>query len=504
MQTEIRIGNCRFPVDDPRNLADSMKPQTPDTTAQDDLFRHRLDNIISMQHALVRLTERIDWDGMNRLLGDYYEDAVVGQPPKPTRLMAGLLYLKHTFALSDEELIARWVENAYWQYFCGETYFQHEPPIHPTSLTRYRQRLGQAGCEELLQLTIEAGVAERVIDQRDMAEVLVDTTVMEKAITYPTDSKLYLKSLLRLNREAKAHGIVLRQSYTRTAKRLAIKASRYAHARQYRRMRKVLKQLKGRLGRVVRDIERKIADWPSVPNVLAHELTLAKRLLAQQPKGRNKLYSLHAPEVECISKGKAHKRYEFGVKVGVVASLRTPFILAAHSLPGNPYDGHTLAWSLAHTKLNTGVPIKTAVVDKGYRGPRAAWPGVEVVIPGQRSRDESHRQRRRKQLRRRSVIEALIGHMKTDGLLDRNWLKGSTGDAIHVVLCAAGQNLRLILRAIEAFFARYILGLQAQLPRHGAPPRLWGLDSFQCDTKIMLLPVPRNKSGNHSCFGPTA
>ena len=123
-------------------------------------------------------------------------------------------------------------------------------------------------------------------------------------------------------------------------------------------------------------------------------------------------------------------------------------------LPGNPYDGHTLAWSLAHTRLNTGVPIKTAVVDKGYRGSRAAWPGAEVVIPGQWSRDDAHRQQRRKQLRRRSVIEALIGHMKTDGLLNRNWLKGSTGDAIHMVLCAAGQNLRLILRAIEAFFAR--------------------------------------------------
>jgi IS5 family transposase len=451
-----------------------MKPQTPDDAPQDDLFRHRLDNIISLKHPLVRLAQRIDWEAMNQLFGEYYEETAVGQPPKPTRLMAGLLYLKHTFALSDEALISRWVENAYWQYFCGETYFQHEPPIHPTSLTRYRQRLGQAGCEELLQLTIEAGVAERVIDQRDMAEVLVDTTVMGKAITYPTDSKLYLKSLLRLNREAKAHGIVLRQSYTRTAKRLAIKASRYAHARQYRRMRKTLKQLKGRLGRVVRDIERKTADWPTLPDALAHELRLAKRLLAQQPKGRDKLYSLHAPEVECISKGKAHKRYEFGVKVGVVASLRTPFILAAHSLSGNPYDGHTLAWSLAHTKLNTGISIKTAVVDKGYRGSRAAWPGTEVVIPGQRSRDEMHRQRRRQQLRRRSVIEALIGHMKTDGLLDRNWLKGNTGDAMHEVLCAAGQNLRLILRAIEALFARYLLGLKAGHWLAGLSQRLPG------------------------------
>jgi IS5 family transposase len=210
--------------------------------------------------------------------------------------------------------IARWVEHPYCEYLCGETYFPHEPLIHPTSLTRYRQRLNASGREELLQLTIGAG---RVIQERDLAEVLVDLTVMEKAITYPTDSKLYLKSLQRLNRQANAHGVKLRRSYTRTGKRLAIKVSRYAYARQYRRMRKALKQLKGRLGRVVRDIEPKTASWPTLPESLANELTLARRLLAQQPNGS--------------SKSKAHKRYELGVKVGVVASLRAPFILAAHS-----------------------------------------------------------------------------------------------------------------------------------------------------------------------------
>ena len=206
----------------------------------------------------------------------------------------------------------------------------------------------------------------------------------------------------------------------------------------------------------MRDIERRVAEWTEVPTDLREELTLASRLLAQQPRDKGKLYSLHAPEVECISKGKAHKRYEFGVKVGVVTALNTPFVLAAHTLPNNPYDGHTLTWSLAHTKLNTGVAITTAVVDKGYRGHNTPWPGVEVIAPGQRSHDAVHRRKRRKLLRRRSLVEALIGHMKTDGLLERNWLKGRLGDAIHAVLCGAGQNLRLILRALAAFFARCI------------------------------------------------
>jgi hypothetical protein len=216
--------------------------------------------------------------------------------------MAGLLYLKHTYSLSDEALLECCVENVYWQAFCGMEYFQHEPPIHPSSLSRYRTRLGHAGCEELLRRTIAAGMAEGVIQKRDLTEVLVDTTVMEKAITYPTDSKLYLRSLLRLNRVARQSGIELRQSYTRTAKRMAAQIGRYAHAKQFRRMHRELKKLKGRLGRVVRDLERKTASWDVIPEALTGELALAHRLLNQQRTGANKLYSLHAPEVKCISK----------------------------------------------------------------------------------------------------------------------------------------------------------------------------------------------------------
>ena len=475
-----------------------MKPRAAQDVPQEDLFRNRLENIISMRHALVGLAQAIDWAHLDAVLGDFYEEAVVGQPPKPTRLMVGLQYLKHTYGLSDEEVVERWVESPYWQYFCGETYFQHAPPVHPTSLTRYRQRLGKSGTEELLRATIEAGKSGGVVKEREMAEVVVDTTVMEKAISYPTDGKLYLKSLFRLNRQAKRHGIVLRQSYTRTAKRLAVKVGRYAHARQYRRMRKALKQLKGRLGRVVRDIERKSAAWGEVPEALAHELALARRLLVQQPKDKHKLYSLHAPEVECISKGKAHKRYEFGVKVGVVSALKSPFILAAHALPNNPYDGHTLTWSLAHAKLNTGVPITTAVVDKGYRGHNTGWPGVEVVLPGQRNTDGKHREQRRRQLRRRSVIEALIGHMKTDGLLDRNWLKGRIGDAVHVLLCAAGQNLRLILKALKAFFVCWILGCYPGAQADRLQGAFMRLGNYLCTMLENLASAHRPKACGHS------
>ena len=279
-----------------------MKPRTPEITPQGDLFRSRLENLIAPRHPLVLLARQIDWEGLNTEFGAFFEGAVVGQPPKATRLMVGLLYLKHAYSLSDEALLERWVENPYWQAFCGMEYFQHEPPIHPSSLSRYRTRLGPAGCEELLRRTIVAGLAEGVIEKRDLTEVLVDATVMEKAITYPTGSKLYLRSLLRLNRVARQSGIDLRQIYTRTAKRMAAQIGRYAHAKQFRRMHRELKKLKGRLGRVVRDLERKTASWDVVPEALTRDLALAQRLLNQQRTGADKLYSLHAPEVECINK----------------------------------------------------------------------------------------------------------------------------------------------------------------------------------------------------------
>lgn len=199
---------------------------------------------------------------------------------------------------------------------------------------------------------------------------------------------------------------------------------------------------------MVHDIERKTAHLDAVPATIEHELELAWRLLQQGRHSRDTLYRLHAPEAECISKGKAHKRYEFGV----VSSLRTAFILAARALPGYHYDGHSMIWSLAHTKQNTGVSIRTAVADQGYHEHGNRWPGIEVFLPGQRSRSESERRTRRRKLRRRSVIEALIGHMKNEGLLARNWLKGSDGDAMHVALCAAGMNRRLSLRAISKLF----------------------------------------------------
>lgn len=425
-----------------------MKPSVPNKGPQEDLFRHRLEIVTLTRRPLVRLSGSIDWEHLDTLLKEFFEEAAVGQPPKQTRLM----YLKHTYRLSDEALVKQSMESRILRYFYGETYFQHEPRILLTTLIRYPHRLKQADCGELLRMTSEAGHTEAVIRPQDIARVVVGTNVMDKATTYPTDDKLYLKSLFRLDRQAKHYGGVLRQIHTRTAKQPTVKAGqRYAHAKQFRHMRMALKQSERRLGRVTRDIARKTAGWASIPHTLAHELQLAKQLLTQKPTSNNKLYSPHAPEVERISTGKAYKRYSSSAKNGIVASLKTPFILATHALSNNPYDGNTPPRSLTNTKINTGVPINTAVVDKGCRSHLRAWARVNFILPCQRSQIEPRPQERCQQLRRRSVIDSLIGHMKTNGLLDLNWLKGRLGDAMHVVLCAAGQNPRLTLCCLRAF-----------------------------------------------------
>ncbi|MCP4333923.1 MAG: IS5 family transposase [Gammaproteobacteria bacterium] len=420
-----------------------MKPQTPPDLPTEDLFRKRLDNLIDRRHELVKLAELIDWQHFDSEWGEAFCEH--GRPAIATRLIAGLHYLKHTYGLSDEQVVQRWSENPYWQYFCGETYFQHELPLNPSSLTRWRQRLGDTGMESLLGATIDAAIESKAVKSRDLKRVTVDTTVQEKAIAFPTDSKLYNRARERLVRLAKAHGVPLRQSYVRVGPRLLFKNNRYGYARQTRRMRRTTSKLKTVLGRVVRDIERKLANQPEpVRAAFAEPLALSKRLLAQQRQDKNKLYALHAPEVECIAKGKVPKRYEFGVKVSIATTNRSNLVIGAQSMPGNPHDGHTLKQALQQVERLTGHRPERCYVDLGYRGH-----DVDDVTVFKARQKRGVTKSIRRELKRRNAIEPIIGHMKSDGLLHRNYLKGTEGDAINVILCGAGQNLRLILRYLR-------------------------------------------------------
>ena len=435
-----------------------MKPQTPPDSPTDDLFRQRLENLIDTRHELVKLAEFIDWERFDAQWGETFCEN--GRPAIATRLIAGLHYLKHTYGLSDEQVVDRWVENPYWQYFCGEIYFQHQAPLNPSSLTRWRQRLGEQGIELLLSATIDTAIESKAVRRRDLKRVTVDTTVQEKAIAFPTDSRLYNRARDRLVRLAKAHDIPLRQSYVRVGPRLLFKNNRYGHARQLRRQRRTTSKLKTVLGRVYRDIDRKLAEQPeSVQAAFAKSMAVTKRLLDQQRHDKQKLYALHAPEVECIAKGKAHKRYEFGVKVSIATTNRSNLVVGAQSLPGSPYDGHTLSPALDQVERLTGQRPERCYVDLGYRGHDVT--DVEVFKARQK---RGVTRSIRRELKRRNAIEPIIGHMKNDGLMHRNHLKGSEGDAINAILCGAGQNLRLILNylricwlKIREALSRYLL-----------------------------------------------
>jgi len=447
-----------------------MRPGKTEADGSGDLFRARLDQIINMRHELVRLADELDWEWIDEELSGFYREG--GRPAVPTRFMVGLLFLKHIYGLSDEGVCERWVHDPYFQYFTGQTFFQHELPHERSGLSHWRKRIGDR-LEALLQESLRVAHDVGALKKDDLARITVDTTVQPKNITHPTDAKLMLTAIEKLGEQAKDLDIPLRQSYARVAKRAALMAGRYAHAKQFKRAGRQLRFLRSRLGRIERDIRRKIEGDEALEEAFAVSLDKARQTRRQRQKQRGwKLYSWHAPETECIGKGKAHKPYEFGCKVSIATTnRRSPggqFVLHAKAFHGNPYDGHTLGTVIEETQTLTGRDIERVYVDKGYRGHNASKP-LRVFISGQKR--GVHGQIKR-ELRRRSAIEAAIGHMKTDGHLGRNFLKGRDGDHANAVLTAVGYNLRLILnwlrilmdkilRLLSQPFSRPMLGNQA-------------------------------------------
>jgi len=427
---------------------------------QKDLFRSELKSIINLQHELCLLSEKINWKKFEEDFAGYFP-AKVGNPALPSRLVLGVFYLKYAHKLSDEEAVARWTENPYWQYFCGLEYFQHEPPFHPTSLIKWRKRLGEAGCEKILKELIVVGVETETIEVKDLEKVIVDTTVQEKAITFPTDAKLQHRARVLLLKEAKKHGLKLRQTYLRVGKKALFMGHRYAAAKQMKRARKQFKLVKRYLGCVYRDIQRQLENLPELRTHFADLLEKTERLLTQKKDDKNKLYSLHAPEVECIGKGKAHKKYEFGVKASIATTHKSNFVVGIKALPGNPYDGHTLKEALDQVERLTGIRPSEGYVDLGYRKHDEDKTKIHIA----RTKVALKTYALRKDMRRRNAIEPVIGHLKSDGHLGRNYLKGSEGDKINALFSGIGHNFRLILRKLRLLWLYILWVLYAHTDR---------------------------------------
>lgn len=347
---------------------------------QNRFFEQRLSEMLNPKQELYQLAQLIDWSIFEKEFGKLYALGK-GQPPKPIRLIIGLLILQQIHEISDEEMEFLWVQNPYFQFFCGFDFFQWKFPIDPSSLSRWRNRIGVEGAELILKETIRIAKETETIKQSSMNKVIVDTTVMPKNIAYPLDIRLYAKGCEKIVKLAKALNIQLRQTYLYVIKKGLRNNSRYAHCRKIKLAKKEERKVKTYLGRLNRDIRRKINEQ----NYKENEAFFVDidRLLKQKKQDKNKLYSLHEPQVECIAKGKAHQKYEFGCKVSIVTTHKEGLVLSSIALSGNPYDGHTLAKSIEHAENVTQKKIDQAYVDKGYRG--HGIKDKQIFISGQRN-----------------------------------------------------------------------------------------------------------------------
>lgn len=415
---------------------------------QVELFKVELTRIIDMNHEMVRLSDAIDWEHFETTFSNLWKE--IGRPAISTRLMVSLHYLKYTFDLSDDDVSTGWLQNPYWQYLSGMRYFSHSAPLDPSSMSRWGKKVGQACLEELLAETIRTGLKLKAISQSQLQRVNLDTTVAEKYVRFPTDSRLYNRSRERLVKEADELGIELRQNYNRVGKNLLIQQSRYASAKQYKRARKCQKKLHTILGRVIRDIERKKLEGMDTGQ-LDMLLEVSKKVHAQQRQDKNKVYSVHAQEVECISKGKAHKRYEFGIKVSIATTSKGGWHLGALILPGKPHDGHTIGQCLEQVERISPRSPNHLFADQGYRckGKGQSYLEKETQIHIDKKTRGKTPKRLWKWMKRRAAIEPSIGHLKSHHRLERNRLWGEEGDMHNAILSVAGMNFSKLLKHLR-------------------------------------------------------
>lgn len=416
------------------------KPKVRNPAQQTFLHADLIDQL-NPKNPLLQLARKIDWSGFEDEFSPLYSH--LGKPNKHIRLMVGLSMLKHIENLSDEVLVQRWIQNPYYQAFCGEVEFQWQLPCDPTSLTHFRKRIGVAGHEKILAASITLH-AEQVA-QED--EICIDTTVQEKNITFPTDAKQYRKIHGKLLKLARREGMSLDRTYEKEVKQLKQHTRFATHPKNRSKARKAVKRLKTIGGRLMRAIQREMS--AEQQDQYADELLLYKRMLEQKRSDKHKLYSLHEPHVYCMSKGKAHQRYEFGTKASIAMTRDSSIIVGALAFEKNQYDAHTLPAVLSQVKRLTNKTPETGIVDRGYRGKsRINDTGIVTPKPARKNTVREALALARKRFRRRAGIEPVIGHLKSDHRLKRNFLKGFDGDQINLIMAAAAFNFRKWMRAI--------------------------------------------------------
>lgn len=391
---------------------------------------------------LLKLANVIDWSIFDKAFAKHYTHSI-GAPSKSIRLMVGLLLLKQLENLSDENIVLQWKRNPYYQAFCGMNQFQQKRPCHSTELVQFRKRIGKAGFEKIFQMSIALhGKAARE------DTVTIDTTVQEKNITYPTDSKLAIKIINRLHKIAREHTIGLRRTYVKEIKNLRLAIRHFRHTKKRGQARRALKRLRTIAHALIRELQRKLPGYELFDRY-QKDFLFYQRVLNQQPKDKNKIYALHEPQVYCIAKGKDHKPYEYGNKVSIASTANSNILVGVVSHDKAIFDGHTLPAVLTHIETSRGIAAKQAVCDRGYRGQKSVN-GCDINLPGKALKKDNRYQRdkKRQRCRRRAAIEPMIGHLKSDYGLARNFLKGVVGDEINLLMAAAAWNIKKWLNAL--------------------------------------------------------
>lgn len=412
---------------------------------QTNLFRPILKQIVNPRHELVLLSAEIDWSYFEKEFSSLYSNT--GQPSLPVRMSVGLLILKQLYDLGDETVVDAWIQNPYFQYFCGSQYFQWEKPCDPSDLVHFRKRIGEAGVQKIFKQSVNLHSSK----VSKCNTVLVDTTVQEKNITYPTDVKLHQKIIKQCNEIADDNNLELRQSYKRTTKKLLVENRFSTHPKRKKKANKAKKKLRTIAGRLTRDVERKLLSVGKL-DYYKEKIDLFYKILAQKKSDKNKIYSIHEPEVSCIAKGKVHKPYEFGTKTSIAALPKHNIIVGVACFKGNPHDSKTLDETLNHVLQICNKEFKKAAVDRGYRGNKY-WNGTEVIIPGNDTKLTKYQRReKRKTCKSRAAIEPIIGNMKSKYRLGRNYLKGFIGDQINALMAAASINFKSRLRELKRLY----------------------------------------------------
>jgi IS5 family transposase len=404
-----------------------------------EMFKTVLTSFIHPEHELCLLAQKLDWKGLEDEFAPLY--GKVGRPSVPIRTIVGLLLLKQMYNLGDETVMERYLENPYWQHFCGEVYFQYKLPFDPSDFVHFRKRIGEKGMKKIFKMSIDLFDADQV--RREVKEVRVDTTVQEKNITFPTDRKLTEKVIEHCKRIARKEEITLKRTYGREIKKLKHQLRFARKPKNMKKHNKAQRRLHHIAFRIYQDV---VSQLNPIPGKYREELDVLYRVLTQRKDDKNKIYSVHEPEVLCISKGKEHKPYEFGKKSSFAYTRKSGIIVGAMAIEGNIYDGRTLKPQLDQVEDMTGGKVKKAIVDKGYKV-KGGLPNVDIVMPKNLKRESYYLKKQREaRCRSRAGIEGLISHLKHDHRMLRNYLSGSAGDQINTLLAATVYNMRKLMR----------------------------------------------------------